>query len=86
LKEFYRKLDKYTAVTRHFVLNEFNFEERNAKQLWNSLDIVDQEMFPFNMATLDWNSYIESYVQGCRRFLLKEDPETIAKSRKKIRM
>ncbi|XP_054283877.1 fatty acyl-CoA reductase wat-like isoform X2 [Macrosteles quadrilineatus] len=86
LTQFYRRLDKYAAVVVYFSTREFKFEEGNADRLWNSLDSTDQEMFPFNMAAMDWNVYLRSYVLGCRRFLLKEGHNTIVASRRRIKM
>lgn len=86
LAQFYRRLDKYAAVVVYFSTREFKFEEGNADRLWNSLDSTDQEMFPFNMAAMDWNMYLRSYVLGCRQFLLKEEHNTIVASRRRIKM
>ena len=54
--------------------------------LAESLSVEDREIFYFQLDTLDWFSFIEQYILGTRKFVLKQDPATIPACRKKMYM
>lgn len=43
----------------------------------------DQEMFNFDMYTLDWKKYASDCFKGIRQFLIKDTPDTLEAARKK---
>lgn len=77
----YQQLDKYEEVISYFSTGKFVFEEKNADVLWDMLEPEDQQLFPFNMADINWTDYMKKYVLGCRRYLLKEDDSTLERCR-----
>ncbi len=42
--------------------------------------------FPLHLGELDWTAYFTDYVLGVRKYLLKEDPETIPQARRTLLM
>ena len=52
--------------------------------LAKSLDKEDRKMFFFQLDSLDWFSFIEQYILGTRKFVLKQDPDTIPACRNKM--
>lgn len=52
--------------------------------LAQSLDKEDRKMFFFQLDSLDWFSFIEQYILGTRKFVLKQDPDTIPACRNKM--
>jgi len=64
-----------------FTTHEWNFKNTNVQRLFTELDPNDQKTFYFDVSQLEWRSYIESYIWGTRRFVLKDDPSTVASAK-----
>ena len=45
---------------------------------------LDAQEFSFEMANMDWDSYMEKYWLGIRTFVLLEDLSSLPKARKKL--
>lgn len=45
----------------------------------------DRETFDLDVRNLNWSSYIETYLLGIRKYLAKDDPETIDEARQKMK-
>lgn len=46
------------------------------------MSVSDQQEFSFDVRQLDWRTYFETYIQGIRQFILKDDPSTLPQARK----
>ncbi|KOB65901.1 hypothetical protein OBRU01_22080, partial [Operophtera brumata] len=57
------------------------FADDNVRALSGALSRDDARVFDFDVRNIDWDAYIESYVLGIRRFLFKESPESLPRSR-----
>lgn len=79
------KLEKASACLEYFTTRQWAFADDNVKALCSALSPEDQNTFDFDVTNIDWDAYIESYVLGIRRFLFKESPDTLPKSRKTLR-
>jgi alcohol-forming fatty acyl-CoA reductase len=79
------KLSRAVACLEFFTTHEWRFSNNNVVRLAGQLSPVDQKMFNFDMRTLNWSDYMEQYVLGTRRFILKEDPSTFPAARKHLR-
>lgn len=44
--------------------------------MWGKLSHEDQELFYFNMDTVEWDTYIKKSMLGIRTYLMKEDIKT----------
>lgn len=77
----YKKIHKQTRVLQHFVLNDFTFDITNTNNLWNIMSSGDRKMFNFNMAAINWDTYFYNSLFGLRRFLAKEEPESVPKAK-----
>ncbi|CAB3233823.1 unnamed protein product [Arctia plantaginis] len=75
------KLEKAAACLEYFTTRQWAFADDNVQALCTSLSPEDRRTFDFNVRNIDWDAYIESYVLGIRRFLFKESPDTLPKSR-----
>lgn len=42
-----------------------------------------RQKFNFDIATLDYNQYIENWIAGSRKFILKQDDSTIPEAKRK---
>lgn len=71
-----------------FIL-KFNFSQMftnsNVQQLWRKLGRRDQDMFDFNMKTMDWEEYSYHYIKGMRLYLFKDDLSTLESAKRKWR-
>jgi len=58
----------------------------NVDKLISSMSKKDNELFPIDIRTLDWEHYFVVYAEGIRRFLLKEnvDEDIVPKIRSKL--
>lgn len=54
-----------------FGWNALKAENKNIQQLWNEMSKVDKELFPFDMATIEWSRVLEMHIHGIVRHLLK---------------
>lgn len=63
-----------------FSLRQWDYQLDTINGLWKSLSPRDKEIFFFDMATLDWDSYFEKYYLGIRLYLLKDPIETLPKA------
>ena len=59
------------------------FKSENIVKLWSKLSDRDREIFFFNIKDIDWKSYSEAYILGTRKYILKEDIDTLPEGRKK---
>lgn len=59
------------------------FTNNNVQRLWKKLGRRDQEMFDFNMKTMDWEEYSHHYIKGMRLYLFKDDLSTLESAKKK---
>lgn len=59
------------------------FTNTNVQRLWKKIGKRDQELFDFNMKTMDWVEYSYHYIKGMRLYLFKDDLSTLESARKK---
>lgn len=81
----YKKIHRLCVSLSYFVNNEFTLDSTNTKQLWKSLSPEDQKLFNFDMSSISWNNYFYKSLIGLRKFLAKDEPDTIPKAKKLLR-
>ncbi len=60
------------AVYRPYLGPGAGYDDARTQQLWQRLSAADQAVFPFDIAALDWHSYIaEVHIPGLVRFALR---------------
>ncbi|XP_039752197.1 putative fatty acyl-CoA reductase CG5065 [Pararge aegeria] len=79
------KLEKASSCLEYFTTRQWAFSDDNVQALCTALSVEDRNTFDFDVTNIDWDAYIESYVLGIRRFLFKESPDTLPRSRKILR-
>lgn len=79
------KLSKAAKCLEYFSTKQWIFRDDNVQQLREKLSLEDQQTFMFDVRQIDWPSYLESYILGIRRFMLKESPETLPAGRSRMR-
>ncbi|CAH0549776.1 unnamed protein product [Brassicogethes aeneus] len=78
------KLSKAATCLEYFTTKEWRFDDENVRMLSFTLNESDKQEFCFDVAKIDWKNYIENYVLGIRRFIFKEELESLPKARKQI--
>lgn len=79
------KLQKAVSCLEYFTTHEWRFNNENMLRLLGQMSPADRKIFDFNINDLDWRTYIESYVLGTRKFVLKDDPSTFPTAKKHLR-
>ncbi|KAK9886421.1 hypothetical protein WA026_016701 [Henosepilachna vigintioctopunctata] len=78
------KLSKAAVCLEYFTTNEWKFDDENVKNLNRVLCDSDRKEFNFDVAKIDWEDYIQFYVLGIRRFIFREDFDSIPQARRNI--
>uniref|UniRef100_A0A1B0G9J6 Fatty acyl-CoA reductase n=1 Tax=Glossina morsitans morsitans TaxID=37546 RepID=A0A1B0G9J6_GLOMM len=77
LLKTYKKIHRFMHVIEYFAMRQWDFGIDNVRDLWNSLSERDKELFFFDMNQLDWDRFLQQYILGVRRYLLKDPIETM---------
>lgn len=72
---------KVLDVLSFFALSQFNFPNENAAKLYEELSEADRKVFNFDTNTIKWEPFLNDYIAGVRRFLLRESDDEIASAR-----
>lgn len=72
-------------VFDYFCSNQWNFVTDNVKRLRELQSELDKETFNCDVRAIDWKDYAQIGWLGCRRFILKEEDESIEYSRRRYR-
>ena len=69
----------------HFTRNSWKFHNDNCIKVLDALGRSGlKSNFQFDVRQINWRSYCASFVEGNRRFLLKETDSTLPKARRKL--
>lgn len=55
-----------------FTTHQWSFTNDNVRCLWSRMGLGDQETFPFDVSTLNWEEYMGTILAGTKTYLLKE--------------
>lgn len=80
----YDRAHRAISCLDFFTTHQWQFVSENPIRLLDYLSDVDKETFYFDVRQIDWNVYIETYVLGARRFILKDDMSTLQDARKNL--
>lgn len=60
-----------------YTMRQWHFVNRNAVKLIDKMSTEDRKIFNFDVRSIDWPSYMESYVHGVRTYLVKDESSTL---------
>lgn len=80
-----QKIEKLCSLISYFSTRQWDFNDKNTLEMWETLDNRDKELFPFDVAELKWEEYFVHYMLGARKFLLKDDPSSIPAGSVRVR-
>jgi len=75
-----RKVDRFAELISYFATRQWLFSNTNVQEMWGSLSVKDQEIFPFSFQDHDWEDFFKTYMRGTRTFLLKDDMTTMPRA------
>lgn len=83
------KFESIAKVGGYFRLNEWDFVGNEFETLLYTIKSAqDCHLFDIDIRNengLNWNEYFENYTVGIRKYVMKDDMETLNKARKKLR-
>lgn len=73
----YNKIHRALTCLDFYVVREWKFVSNNPIQLLDEMSLEDRRLFNFDVRDINWESYVTNYILGCRRFLLKDNIQTL---------
>ncbi|PNF31087.1 Fatty acyl-CoA reductase wat [Cryptotermes secundus] len=81
----YKKIHKFVDVISYFCTQQWKFTNHNVQAVWRRMTPLDQRLFDFNIADIDWESVFKASMQGLRIHMAEETPDTLEVARKRYR-
>lgn len=78
-----RRIFDSLKVFSYFLNNSWSWDTKNCQLLSRRVNIEEREKFNFDVEKLDFNSYVDNWVIGSRRFLMKLDDSSIPEAKRK---
>uniref|UniRef100_D4A9Z0 Fatty acyl-CoA reductase n=3 Tax=Rattus norvegicus TaxID=10116 RepID=D4A9Z0_RAT len=79
------RLLKTISMLEYFINHSWEWSTNNTEMLLSELSPEDQRVFNFDVRQLNWLEYIENYVLGVKKYLLKEDLAGIPKAKQHLK-
>ena len=84
LNQVYDKVNRSMQALEYFTTNEWYYRNNHFLEINETLSEDDREKFLCDVRRIHWPTYIETFILGVRKFLLKEDPSTLPKARARL--
>ncbi|XP_030756630.1 fatty acyl-CoA reductase wat-like [Sitophilus oryzae] len=81
LGKAYEKIAKFSSVLAYFTLREWTFDYSNTVSLWESLNETDKKNFAFDMSSINWVDYFDTYLVAMREFLIMDPLDSLKEGR-----
>lgn len=66
-------------------MNEWNFDTKKFQQLTQTTkQAKDGNDFNSDMSKMNWDSYVETYMLGIRKYVLKDELDSLPSARRKV--
>lgn len=66
-------------------MHEWDFETTNVKDLLQEVrQAKDGDEFHVDVSTMNWDEYIKQYMFGIRKYVLKDDLESLPNARRTV--
>ncbi|XP_045410064.1 fatty acyl-CoA reductase 2 isoform X2 [Lemur catta] len=79
------RLLKTLSLLEYFINRSWEWSTYNTEMLMSELSPEDQRVFNFDVRQLNWLEYIENYVLGIKKYLLKEDMAGIPEAKQHLK-
>ncbi|CAH0560104.1 unnamed protein product [Brassicogethes aeneus] len=81
----YKAMEPIRNMFPYFLNREWNFENKNFRNLHQKLSVTEKRIFNFNMGSINWDDYAYYFHRGAKQYLLK-DTEPLENSRKRFKL
>lgn len=81
-----RKITEGLNVLQYFTTKQWIFRSDSLKLLKASMTDHDKQMFPLTTEGFEIKPYLKSCVLGARQYLMKEDPKSLPRQRKVLKV
>lgn len=81
-----RRIHDGLEVLQYFTTREWSFKNENFIAVRDSMNDLDKSIFPIQFEIIDCLDYINTCVLGARQYMMKEDPSTLPKARRLLRI
>ncbi len=85
LTKIYKKLDMALAGVDYFANRSWLFEMDGMKRVWHNLSPADRRIFHFDVADIEWKSYMNYIYLGLRFYFVKDGISTLPRARRKFK-
>ncbi|XP_060269230.1 fatty acyl-CoA reductase 2 isoform X2 [Ovis aries] len=79
------RLLRTLSMVEYFINRSWEWSTYNTEMLMSALSPEDQRVFNFDVRQLNWLEYIENYVLGVKKYLLKEDMAGIPEAKQHLK-
>ncbi|XP_029665011.1 putative fatty acyl-CoA reductase CG5065 isoform X2 [Formica exsecta] len=81
-----KRFKRSTKTGEFFAINEWKFSVDNMRELVESVKALGHcNDFNVDIRSLDWDTYLHQYVLGIRKYILKDDLDTLNNARRRLR-
>ncbi|XP_070153640.1 putative fatty acyl-CoA reductase CG5065 [Polyergus mexicanus] len=80
-----KRFDRYAKTGEFFAINEWKFRADNMMKLVKFVRASGHHnSFNVDIRSLDWDMYLHQYVLGIRKYILKDNPDTLDNARSRL--
>lgn len=80
-----KRYERAAKTAEFFSCREWQFHAENMNQLAKCVKLAnDSNNFNVDITTLDWDAFVHKYTLGIRKYILKDNPDTLTKARNRL--
>ncbi|XP_052868592.1 putative fatty acyl-CoA reductase CG5065 [Anopheles cruzii] len=80
-----KRISAGLTILQYYTTKQWIFRCNNIKAMYERMSEEDRKRFYFDVAEINFESYLHDFILGARQYILKEGPETLPKARKLLR-
>lgn len=80
----YRKLFKAVDMLEYFTARGWHFQSQMILNLLSDLSPKDKQTFDIDVTHINWHEYLEAYIIGVKKYILKEQMCNVTKARRQL--
>ncbi|KAM0734003.1 putative fatty acyl-CoA reductase [Formica fusca] len=80
-----KRFERFAKTGEFFAINEWKFSADNMRKLVKSVKASGHRNdFNVDIRSLDWDTYLHQYMLGIRKYILKDNPDTLNNARSRL--
>lgn len=84
LFEEYQILKRYDPFNNYVLSHSWTFPCKNVSNMLAVMTLIDRNIFNFDISKLSWPEYMEGYILGIRKHILKEELSNLESAKKHV--